>query len=123
MLSMGTAQAQLVPGVGGCVINGTTVTCTGDLSTGIDVDGPAYDTLNVSTVDAPGITPAGTVDGINFTTTDGNNLTIDADTTGADSISTTDTNAQGIEARVTAMEILPSPALETSLPVATMHKV
>ncbi|MEM7210608.1 MAG: autotransporter domain-containing protein [Pseudomonadota bacterium] len=55
------------PTNGSCVVTGTTATCTGDVSTGIDADGPAINTLNINTL-TQNIAPTGTIDPINFTT-------------------------------------------------------
>ncbi|MEM8836980.1 MAG: autotransporter domain-containing protein [Pseudomonadota bacterium] len=75
------AHAQAVPlgtsDPAACVVNGTTATCTGDLSGGVDVDGPAIETLDINSLDLA-ITPAAGVDGINFASTTG--ITINADT-------------------------------------------
>ena len=89
-------HAQVVPGSPQCGVAGTTVTCTGDLSTGVTVIGPAYDTLNVNNVNVPGITPAAGTDGIIFITLGGNNVTINADTSGTAGISTMGDFAEGI---------------------------
>ncbi|MDJ0513607.1 MAG: autotransporter domain-containing protein [Methyloceanibacter sp.] len=60
---------------------GTTVTCTGDVSDGILVDGDAlpYTTLYVNTIRG-NITPTAGIDGINFTNSNGNDITIVSDT-------------------------------------------
>lgn len=98
-----TAHAQAVPlgtsDPAACDPNGgPTVTCTGNLSGGVDVDGPAVEVLNVNNLDAPGITPAAGTDGINFTSNAAQDITINADTTGTAGIAVTGDNANGIEA-------------------------
>ncbi|WP_299988688.1 autotransporter domain-containing protein [uncultured Ruegeria sp.] len=63
------AQTVVPPSNGPCVVDGTTVTCTGDVSSGIEVNGATINTLIIEDVDAPGIVAGPVVDGINFTTT------------------------------------------------------
>lgn len=99
--SAGFAQV-VVPSatLGPCVITNTTiVTCTGDLSEGIDVNDPAdqIDTLNVYNLNQA-IIPAADTNGIYFYRTKGGNLTINADT-GTYGITTTGF-ADGIKAKV-----------------------
>ncbi len=75
---------------------GTTVTCTGDVSTGVSLvngNGP-YTTLNVNNL-ATSITPASGVYGIEFTSSAAGGVTINSNT-GAFGIATT--NADGIYA-------------------------
>ncbi|MCP5037355.1 MAG: autotransporter domain-containing protein [Rhodobacteraceae bacterium] len=75
-----TARAQSYsPTAPTCTVSGTTVTCTGDLSVGVDVDGGAgtYTTLDVNTLTTD-IAPAGGTRGIEFTG-DGD-ITITSDT-------------------------------------------
>ena len=94
------AKAQAVtPTDNQCSVAGTTVTCTGDLSTGVDVDGPPHETLNVNNVDAPGITPAAGTGGVDFTATAAQDVTVDADTTGTPGITTSGDDTPGISAR------------------------
>lgn len=81
-------QAQVVPGDPQCVVSGTTVTCTGDLSDGIEVDGPPYTNLIVNSVDPAGITPNVNIDGIDFDALN-SDITINVDTTGTPGITTT----------------------------------
>lgn len=90
------AQTVVPPAGGPCVITGTTVTCTGDVSAGVVVNGPTVDTLNINNVDAPGIAPAAGVSGIIFTTPDGNNVMIDVDTTGTGGIVTDQDGIYGV---------------------------
>jgi len=89
------AYAQHIPPDATCpATNATTITCTGDVSTGVSLvngNGP-YTTLNVNTL-TTSITPADGVYGIEFTSND--DVTINSKT-GAFSISTT--NANGIYA-------------------------
>ncbi len=80
-------------------MTGGVVTCTGDVSAGIDADGPTIDTLNVFNVFPPGITPAAGVGGIDFYTV-GDDINIDVDTSGTAGITTTGNNAEGIRAFV-----------------------
>jgi len=99
------ARAQVVPPAAPCNnVSGATVTCTGDVSDGIEIDQygappDTFDTLIVNGV-TKNITPATTVDGIYFGS-DGN-VTINSDTTdgpgGPFSIITTGDGADGIEA-------------------------
>ncbi len=87
------AYAQTVPPAVPCntITNGgTTVTCTGDVSTGValTVGGRGtYTTLNVNTL-TTNITPVDGIDGILFSSTSGNAVTINSDT-GAFGISAT----------------------------------
>ncbi len=96
------AHAQAVPqGTSdplACVTVGTTANCTGNLSGGVDVDGPAITTLNVNTLDQ-NIMPAAGVDGINFTAPGGNNITINSNTGLFEIVATG--GGDGIEADVT----------------------
>ncbi|MCP3908354.1 MAG: hypothetical protein GY712_10110, partial [Oceanicoccus sp.] len=78
-----------------CTTAGTVITCTGDQSAGVSYTNPAYDTLNINNL-TTAIAPALGDNGINFTVVGGNNITIDADTTGTTGITTTDTGADGI---------------------------
>ncbi|SLN64477.1 Autotransporter beta-domain protein [Roseovarius albus] len=64
------AQTIVPPSNGPCTVSGATATCTGDLSAGIEVNGPTITTLNVNNVDAPGVGSSGG-DGINFVTPSG----------------------------------------------------
>ncbi len=63
------AQTVVPPSNGPCVVEGATVTCSGDVSSGIEVTGSTINTLVISNVDTPGIETGPGVDGINFTTT------------------------------------------------------
>ena len=62
------AQAQSITPADKCAVSGTTVTCTGDLRRGVDVDGGSgpYTTLYVNTLDG-NIAPAERDEGIEFT--------------------------------------------------------
>ena len=91
-----SSQAQVVPADPQCVVSGTTVTCTGDLSTGVDVDGPPYDALNILNVDPPGIMPASGIAGVDFTATVAQDITVNVDTSGTAGVSTTGADAEGI---------------------------
>ncbi len=101
------AQAQsFTPGSPECTDSGTTVTCTGDLSGGVQVNSPhgTYNTLKVNTLNGD-IAPEAGTSGINFDThnedtdTYGNtDITLTVDT-GANGITTKGTNARGISAR------------------------
>jgi len=98
------ARAQTVPPAAPCnTVSGATVTCTGNVSSGIDIDqyGPSpdtFDTLIVRDLTAD-IAPTGGVDGIYFGS-DGN-ITVNSDTTngsgGPFSIVTTGDGADGID--------------------------
>ncbi len=78
-----------------CTQVGTTLTCTGNLSGGVEADGPAIETLNVNTLNQA-ITPANGVDGINFSdNAAATGVTINSDT-GVFGIVTTDDDAEGI---------------------------
>ncbi len=94
-MGTGIAHAQVVPGAPQCNVAGTTVTCTGDLSTGVDITSPSgitvYDTLNVNNADPVG--------GISFEANAAQDITINADTTGTTGISTSDADAAGIFAQ------------------------
>ena len=72
-----TAEAQIVvpPATPECSISGTTATCTGDVSVGIDANAPLT-TLNVNNL-TQDIAPGSGVDGINFRVGSGN-ITIDS---------------------------------------------
>ncbi len=97
-------RAQTVPPAAPCnTVSGATVTCTGNVSSGIEIDqyGPApdtFDTLIVRDVTAD-IAPAGGIDGIYFGS-DGD-ITVNSDTTngagGPFSITTTGDGADGID--------------------------
>ncbi len=88
------AYAQVSPPAAPCNqisgVGNTTVTCTGDVSGGILVDGDAtpYTTLNVNNIDRD-ISPGAGIDGLRFTNTNGNDITIVSDT-GSHSIVTND---------------------------------
>ncbi|MEP1332034.1 MAG: hypothetical protein ABJK43_04995, partial [Lentilitoribacter sp.] len=76
-----SVHAQVGPGDPLCVVEGAAVTCSGDLSTGVAVDGtPAstIDTLIIDAVTAPGITPAVDQDGVSFTNNAGGNITVNS---------------------------------------------
>ena len=96
--SLQAAHAQVVPGDPQCVVAGNVVTCTGDLQTGVAVVTPAdaVVTLNVNNVDAPGIAPAASTDGINFTANVAQDIIINSDLTGTAGIATTGDSAEGI---------------------------
>ncbi|MEM6463248.1 MAG: autotransporter domain-containing protein [Pseudomonadota bacterium] len=96
-----TAIAQTVgpPFAAPCVVSGTTVTCTGDVSDGIQVNPSVIDTLIVENVDPPGITPGDGIGGVDFDANDGD-INIDVDTTGTAGIATTGDGAEGISAYV-----------------------
>lgn len=83
-----------------CDTVGNVATCTGDefdgIQSGTDFLAPPVDTLNVNNLDALGIAPAATVDGISFTATAAQDFTINADTTGTDGIATNGSSARGI---------------------------
>lgn len=74
-----TVRAQSVSPQPQCTITGATVTCTGDLSGGVAVDGGAgtYDTLNVNTL-TTNIDPASGTNGIEFISV--GDVTITSDT-------------------------------------------
>lgn len=77
----------------GCTSSGTTVTCTGDQSGGIDLTNTAYETLQVRALMAD-IAVSG-VPGIRFSTNTGGPLTLSADT-GPYSIATNGNSAYGL---------------------------
>lgn len=83
-----------------CVTSGNIATCTGDeqdgIQSGTDFPVPTVDTLNVNNLDAPGIAPPSTFDGINFTAGVAQDFTINADTSGTDGIATNGSSARGI---------------------------
>ena len=94
------AQTVVPPSSGPCVVAGTTATCTGDVSAGVDADGPAIDTLNINSL-TQNLGNTGNADAINFAV-NGGNVTVNLNTGGfetviATGISTTD----GIDATVT----------------------
>ncbi|MEM9062778.1 MAG: autotransporter domain-containing protein [Pseudomonadota bacterium] len=62
------AQTVVPPTAGPCVVSGTTATCTGNVSTGVDADGPTINTLTLNGL-TQNITPAVGVDAINFSAT------------------------------------------------------
>lgn len=97
--------AQPNPAHAVCDTAGTVATCTGDeedgIQSGTDFLVPPVDTLNVNNLDAPGIAPASTVDGINFTAGVAQDFTINADTSGTDGIATVGNSAHGIIAQQT----------------------
>ncbi len=96
------AIAQVTPPAPPCDnIAGTTVTCSGNVSPGIDVNNP-YTVLNINNLTAD-ITPASAVDGINFTSAGYITLTSN---TGAFHISATGNNAEAIFAQTTSGAIL-----------------
>lgn len=90
------AQTVIPPSSGPCVVSGTTATCTGDVSAGIDANAPLT-TLNVNNV-TQNIAPASGVDGIEFHSTVAQDITINSDT-GSSSITATG-GASGIDARL-----------------------
>lgn len=100
-----TTQAQVVPQPQ-CVISGTTVTCTGDLSGGVEVISPngmtTYDTLDINNVAAPGITPAAMIDGIRFEGNAAQDINITVDLTGTSGIMTNGDGGNGIFAEQSA---------------------
>ena len=73
------AQAQSITPADKCAVSSTTVTCTGDLRRGVDVDGGSglYTTLYVNTLDG-NIAPAERDEGIEFTGDE--NITLDVNT-------------------------------------------
>ncbi len=96
------AYAQVVPPNAPCDTitgGGTTVTCTGNVSTGVLLNngGGPYTTLNVNTLTA-NITPGANVDGITFTSNGA--VTINTDT-GTYNIQATGASADGIYASST----------------------
>ncbi len=100
------AQAQSITPADKCTVDGTTVTCTGNLSGGVKVNSPddTYNTLEVNTLNGD-IAPEAGTSGINFDThnedtdTYGNtDITLTVDT-GANGITTKGTNARGVSAR------------------------
>jgi uncharacterized protein with beta-barrel porin domain len=87
------AQIAVPPSGAECTVVGSTATCTGDVSPGIDVDGTTIDTLNVNNL-TTAITPDAGTDGIHFS--DGSDdITIDVDT-GTFGITTSGNDADGI---------------------------
>jgi hypothetical protein len=97
LVAPGAANAQTLPPAAPCnTVSGTTVTCTGNVSTGVLVNyGSSLRTLNVNTLTA-NITPASGVNGIRIVSDTGA-VTVNSNT-GAFSISTTGGGA-GIDAR------------------------
>ncbi|MEM1049267.1 MAG: autotransporter domain-containing protein [Pseudomonadota bacterium] len=105
-LSEATAQVVLnPPGTipAQCTISGNAAICEGDLSPGIDADGPPLDSLTIRNLTA-NIAPAANVDAIDFDATNGN-ITINVDGSDGFGIVTTTVGAgidgDGIEADVT----------------------
>lgn len=62
------AQTVIPPSSGPCIVAGTTATCTGNLSAGIDANGAAIDTLNINGL-TQNLGNTGGADAVNFTTT------------------------------------------------------
>ena len=89
------AQTVVPPSNGPCSVAGDLATCTGDVSTGVQANGPAIETLNINNVTAPGIAPGGGTDGVAFSTPTGN-VTLNIQTNGTDGIVTTGNGADGI---------------------------
>ncbi|MBO6894040.1 MAG: hypothetical protein JJ866_19020 [Roseibium sp.] len=90
------AQTVVPPSSGPCTVSGTSATCTGDVSSGIDANSPLT-SLTVNNV-TQNITPASGVDGIEFHSTVAQDITINSDT-GSSSINATG-GASGIDARL-----------------------
>jgi uncharacterized protein with beta-barrel porin domain len=90
------SQTVVPPSSGPCVVTGTTATCTGDVSSGIDADNPLT-TLNVNNV-TQDITPASGIDGIEFHSSVDQDITINSNT-GSSSITATG-GATGIDAQL-----------------------
>jgi len=97
--------AQVIPPAAPCdTVAGGEVTCTGDVSAGVELINGAgpYTTLNVSGV-TQDIAPAAGVDGVNFTSNGA--VTINSDTTdgpgGPFAITATGASSDGIRARST----------------------
>ena len=91
------ARAQSITPPDKCAADGTTVTCTGDLSGGVDVDGGGgtYTGLNIHGLTGD-IAPAGGTEGIKFSS--GGNVSLNVDTGGFD-IVTQGTRSEGILAQ------------------------
>ena len=105
-LMMATSPAALAiapPAIPSCTLGPTIITCTGDLEDGVHVVSPdmgfAHDTLNIYSVDPPGIAPPMGVDGISFEAIADLDITIDADLSGTAGIVTTGNDADGIFAQ------------------------
>lgn len=88
-----TSDADRASAQAGCTSTGTTMTCTGDQSGGIDLTNTAYETLQVRALMAD-IAVSG-VPGIRFSTNTGGPLTLSADT-GPYSIATNGNSAYGL---------------------------
>jgi autotransporter-associated beta strand protein len=99
----GVARAQVVPGSGGCSSTaGTTVNCSGNLSSGVSIRYADNFTVVNVTAPAANITPASGVDGIKFfrnamSPVSNSPITITSNT-GSSIISVTGDGADGIEA-------------------------
>ncbi|MEM1048983.1 MAG: autotransporter domain-containing protein [Pseudomonadota bacterium] len=72
------AQTVIPPSAGPCIVAGTTATCTGNLSAGIDADGPTIDTLNINSL-TQNLGNTGAASAINFTSPNGN-ITVNLNT-------------------------------------------
>lgn len=70
-------QTVVPPTNGPCIVSGTTATCTGNLATGVDADGPAIDTLNINTL-TQNLGNTSATASVDFDTTNGNaNVVLD----------------------------------------------
>ncbi len=72
------AQTVIPPSAGPCIVAGTTATCTGDLSAGVDADGPTIDTLNINSLNQ-NLGNTGAADAINFASPNGT-ITVNVNT-------------------------------------------
>ncbi|WP_298985212.1 autotransporter outer membrane beta-barrel domain-containing protein [uncultured Roseibium sp.] len=90
------SQTVVPPSSGPCTVSGTSATCTGDVSSGIDANSPLT-SLTVENV-TQDIAPASGVDGIEFESSVAQDITINSDT-GSFSITATG-GANGIDARL-----------------------